>query len=88
MSDLFVFINGALYCLRSFRIAASLVDADGTVDIYSLCLIFEDTPKEMLIIRTNLVLRSVETLLKILLRVADSLVAGNVAVAYKGSYLR
>ena len=47
---------------RRFRITSAFVSADGLFDINGFGIILENAPQEMLVISTNLIFGSVETL--------------------------
>ena len=88
MRDLFVFISGSLYILLALRISAALISADRLLYINCCGMVLKNTPEEVLIIRPDPVFRLVQTLCKTVPRIADCLMAWDVAVTDKRSDLR
>ena len=87
-SDLFMFVRGTFCLLRIIRIASALISANRFFDVDGGCIIFQDAPKEMLVVRAHFIFRSEEALCKAFFGITNCLVAGNVPVADKWCDLR
>ena len=80
--------SGSFYRFRRFRITSAFISADGLFDINGFGIVPENAPEKMLVIRTDLILGSVEAFCKALLRIQDRLMTRNVAVTNKRRDLR